>query len=89
MSGDATEAVCELFDRFDVDDPVAAYGLTGREAEVLILAAAGDSNAQIASTLSVRAETIKKHLDHVYAKLGVAGRGHAAAHAHALGFPGR
>lgn len=89
VSADATEAVRELFDRFDVDDAVAAYGLTGREAEVLLLAAAGDSNAEIASKLGVRAETIKKHLDHVYAKLRVAGRGHAAAHALALRFPGR
>ena len=89
MSGDATEAIRELFERFDVDDPVATYGLTGREAEVLILAAAGDSNAQIASKLGVRPETINKHLDHVYAKLGVAGRAHATAHAVALGYAGR
>jgi len=88
MSSDVTEVIRELFERFDIDDPVATYGLTGREAEVLILAAAGDSNAQIASKLGVRPDTINKHLDHVYAKLGVASRGHAAAHALALSLPG-
>jgi DNA-binding CsgD family transcriptional regulator len=87
MTSGTTGVIRELFERFDVDDPVAAYGLTGREAEVLILAAAGYSNRRIASKLGVRPETIKKHLDHVYAKLGVAGRGHAAAHTLALGFP--
>jgi DNA-binding CsgD family transcriptional regulator len=89
MSSGATDVIRELFDSFDVDDPVAVYGLTGREAEVLILAAAGDTNAQIASKLGVRPETVKKHLDHVYAKLRVAGRGRAAAHAFALGLPQR
>jgi DNA-binding CsgD family transcriptional regulator len=84
-SAGATEAIRELFGRFDVDDPVAVYGLTGREAEVLVLAAAGDTNAEIASRLGVRPETVKKHLDHVYAKVGVAGRGRAAAHALTLG----
>src|SRR5206468_3405756 len=57
-SADATEAIGELLGRFDVDDPVAVYGLTGREAEVMILAAAGDANAQIASKLGVRPETV-------------------------------
>jgi DNA-binding CsgD family transcriptional regulator len=81
----APEAIRELFARFDVTDPTAAYGLTGREAEVLILAAGGDSNAQIASRLGIRSETVKKHLDHVYAKVGISGRGRAAAHALSLG----
>jgi DNA-binding CsgD family transcriptional regulator len=87
MSSGAADVIRELFGRFDVDNPVELYGLTGREAEVLILAAAGDTNAQIASKLGVRSETIKKHLDHVYAKVGVGGRGRAAAHALALGLP--
>jgi DNA-binding CsgD family transcriptional regulator len=84
-SNGATETIRELFGRFDVDDPVTVYGLTGREAEVVILAAGGDTNAQIASRLGVRPETVKKHLDHIYAKVGVAGRGRAAARLLALG----
>jgi DNA-binding CsgD family transcriptional regulator len=81
----APDAIRALFERFDVDDPVALYRLTGREAEILILAAAGDTNAEIAARLDVRPETVKTHLDHVYAKVGAAGRGRAAAHALALG----
>jgi DNA-binding CsgD family transcriptional regulator len=85
ISSRATDVIRELFGRFDVDDPVTVYGLTGRELEVLVLAAAGDTNVQIASKLGVCPETVKKHLDHVYAKVRVAGRGRAAAHAFALG----
>jgi DNA-binding CsgD family transcriptional regulator len=89
VSSRAPDAVRELFGRFDVDDPVALYGLTARQAEVLILAATGDTNAEIAARLDVRPETVKKHLDHVYAKVGAAGRGRAAAHALALGLRDR
>ncbi len=85
----AGHALRELFERFDVQDPLTTYGLTAREAEVLILTAGGDTNAQIASTLGVRPETVKKHLDHVYAKTGFAGRGRATAHALALGLHDR
>jgi DNA-binding CsgD family transcriptional regulator len=85
VSSRAPDAIRALFERFDVDDPVGLYGLTGREAEVLILAAAGDTNAEIAARLDLRPETVKKHLDHIYAKVGAAGRGRAAAHALALG----
>jgi DNA-binding CsgD family transcriptional regulator len=83
----AAEVIRELFENFAIHDPIAVYRLTGRESEVLILAAAGETNAQIASRLGVRPETVKKHLDHVYAKVGVAGRGRAAAHAVALRLP--
>jgi DNA-binding CsgD family transcriptional regulator len=75
----ATDTIRELLARFDADAPLAPYDLTGRETEVLILAARGDTNQQIAQRLDIRPETVKKHLHHVYAKLGVAGRGRAAA----------
>lgn len=78
-SPDATETIRELLAPFDASAPLAPYNLTGRETEVLILAAGGDNNHQIAQRLDVRPETVKKHLHHVYAKLGVAGRGRAAA----------
>jgi DNA-binding CsgD family transcriptional regulator len=59
--------------------PLAAAGLTNRETNVLRLLAAGRSNAEIASELggaSVR--TVHKHLEHIYAKLGVHDRTAAA-----------
>ena len=53
--------------------------LTTRELEVLELVAAGLTNAGIAERLWISPGTVKKHLDNVYAKLGVANRTAAAA----------
>ena len=52
----------------------AELALTAREAEVLERVARGRSNAEIASELSIAAGTVKKHLDNVFAKLGVRNR---------------
>ena len=50
----------------------AAQGeLTAREREVLQWVAAGKTNAQIAEILSASPRTIGKHLENIYAKLGV------------------
>lgn len=54
-------------------------GLSRREAQVLSLAAEGRSNAEVAQRLSVGAGTVKRHLENVYAKLGVHSRTAAAA----------
>ena len=48
--------------------------LTDREAEILELVAAGLTNAGIAERLWISPGTVKKHLENVYAKLGVANR---------------
>ena len=53
--------------------------ITRREAQVLSCVAAGHQNAEIAELLSVSPATVRKHLEHAYAKLGVAGRGEAVA----------
>jgi DNA-binding CsgD family transcriptional regulator len=53
--------------------------LTTREAEVIELVAAGLTNAAIAERLWISPGTVKKHLDNVYAKLGVANRTAAVA----------
>jgi len=55
--------------------------LTAREAQVIELVAAGLTNAGIAERLWISPGTVKKHLDHVYAKLGVANRAAAVAQA--------
>ncbi len=54
-------------------------GLTPREAEVLWLLARGRSAAAIARELSISVGTAKKHLEHVYRKLGVSTATAAAA----------
>ncbi|NOV22494.1 LuxR family transcriptional regulator [Cupriavidus necator] len=53
--------------------------LSEREREILELLAQAMSNKKIARVLNVSAETVKWHLKNIYAKLGVAGRGGAAA----------
>ena len=59
--------------------------LTYREREVLALLAGGASNREIAATLNVTLATVKSHLVHVYAKLGVRTRYDALSRAVALG----
>jgi LuxR family maltose regulon positive regulatory protein len=58
--------------------------LTGRELEVLGLVAAGRPNREIADELVVTLETVKKHLSHVFDKLGAANRSEAVARARKL-----
>lgn len=59
--------------------------LTGREAEVLHLAAAGKTNDDIADELHLSTRTVERHLSNSYLKLGVSGRSaRAAAVAHIL-----
>lgn len=56
-----------------------AAGLTRREIEVLSEVEAGRTNREIAATLSLATGTVKKHLDNIYAKLGVTNRTAAVA----------
>lgn len=56
-----------------------AATLTGRELEVLGLVAEGLSNRQISRRLFLSETTIKTHLVHIYAKLGVDSRTAAVA----------
>jgi ATP/maltotriose-dependent transcriptional regulator MalT len=65
--------------------PAASLGLTRREAEVLALVAAGRTNRQIGGELFITEKTASIHVSRILAKLGVAGRGEAAAVAHRLG----
>lgn len=51
--------------------------LSRREAEVLTLAAAGNSNRQIAVRLGLSEDTIKGYMKVIYSKLGAADRTHA------------
>jgi DNA-binding NarL/FixJ family response regulator len=56
----------------------AGGALSARELEILLLAARGLSNRQIASSLHVAEATIKRHLANMYEKMGVGSRGEAS-----------
>lgn len=61
------------------DRALRGLGLTSREAEILALVAAGKTNADVSDALGVSLRTVEKHLEHVYAKLGVENRAAAVA----------
>ncbi|MEU2422661.1 AAA family ATPase [Streptomyces sp. NPDC007851] len=65
-------------------DPVERLGLTSRERDVLRLVSAGRTNRQIAEELFISPKTASVHVSNILGKLGVAGRGEAAAVAHRL-----
>ncbi|MFD8225707.1 AAA family ATPase [Streptomyces massasporeus] len=69
-------------------DPAEALGLTSRERDVLRLVAAGHTNRRIAQELFISPKTASVHVSNILGKLGVSGRGEAAAVAHRMGlFP--
>jgi DNA-binding CsgD family transcriptional regulator len=88
-SGLELEAARELFARLGAAPDLArlakapgrAHGLSERELEVLRLVAAGRSNREIASTLVISEHTVARHLQNMYAKLGVSSRAAATAFA--------
>ena len=62
-----------------LEEPPPDLGLTAREREVLTWVAHGKTNAEIARLLWLAPSTVAKHLEHVYAKLGVKTRTAAVA----------
>ena len=67
--------------RLPGDAAAGAHGLTGRELEVLRLVAAGLSNRAIAEELVISEHTVARHLQNIFAKLGVSSRTAATAFA--------
>ena len=86
------EYVAKLLAAFGDGHPLTAQvamplpePLSQREQEVLKLIAAGLTNREIAETLVVSPETVKKHTSAIYSKLGVSNRTEAANKARELG----
>jgi len=65
----------------DEDAPGDRHGLSPREVEVLRLVAAGRSNREIAAALTISEHTVARHLQNIFAKLGVSTRTAAGAFA--------
>lgn len=59
---------------FSSSAPLEELGLTPREAEVLLWIAQGKGNADIAALLGMAEQTVKKHVLHIFEKLGVENR---------------
>ena len=64
-------------------DRCRAHGLTARELQVLRLVAAGRSNRAVADELVISEHTVARHLQNIFAKLGVSSRTAASAFAYA------
>ncbi|MFI8203303.1 response regulator [Streptomyces sp. NPDC085937] len=57
----------------------SAYGLSGREAEIMDLIASGMNNQQIAATCFISEKTVKNHINRIFAKLHSTSRSEATA----------
>ena len=86
LEGDAAR---EIFERLGATPdlarfgaPVASdHGLSPRELEVLRLVAAGKTNREIASSLVISEHTVARHVQNIFAKLGLSSRAAATAFA--------
>jgi DNA-binding response OmpR family regulator len=56
-----------------------AFGLTPREADVLLWTSRGKSNKDMSEILNISARTVNKHLEQIFIKIGVENRASAAA----------
>jgi DNA-binding NarL/FixJ family response regulator len=76
------DAVAKTAGEFSPDftnhEPLCALGLTNREAEVLLWIAQGKSNGDIGGILGASEPRVKKHVSHIFEKLGVENRNAAA-----------
>ena len=64
----AEEAILSVFTALEL------LGLTQREAAILAGIIRGRSNQEIATDLQMNINTVRKHLEHIYQKLGVQSR---------------
>ena len=67
--------------RLDAAGAGPSHGLTPRQLEVLRLVARGRTNREIAAALTLSEHTVARHLQNLYASLGVSSRTAASAYA--------
>ncbi|MEE9346300.1 MAG: response regulator [Methylococcales bacterium] len=56
---------------WDLDSLKTSFGLTAREAEILMWISRGKTNKEVGMILNTSPRTVNKHLEHVFEKLGV------------------
>ena len=85
LEQDAARAIFERLgakpDLALLDAPPSSLGLSPRELEVLRLVAAGRTNRQIAASLVISQHTVARHVQNIFAKLGLSSRAAATAFA--------
>jgi DNA-binding CsgD family transcriptional regulator len=69
--------------------PAGVAALTARERDVMRCVEDGLSNTEIARKLWIQPTTVRKHLEHVFDKLGVRSRTAALSKLHGIGKPNR
>jgi DNA-binding CsgD family transcriptional regulator len=83
------EAARDIFERLGAKPDLVrlgaragdTHGLSRREVEVLRLVASGKSNREIASALVISEHTVARHVQNIFAKLGLSSRAGATAFA--------
>jgi HD-GYP domain-containing protein (c-di-GMP phosphodiesterase class II) len=88
LDGDAVVAVLAAAGHRAPPRRQGPRGLTPREVEVLSLVARGLVNKEIARELGVSPKTVSRHVEHVYAKIGVGTRAGATLFATQQGLVG-
>lgn len=71
-----------LLERRDGDDErllAGRFGLTSREAEVLLWISRGKQNREVSEILEISPRTVNKHLEQIFQKMGVENRASATA----------
>jgi DNA-binding CsgD family transcriptional regulator len=76
-AGPDLRRLCEL-----AGEPAGRGALSARELEVLGLVAEGKTSREIASSLTISQHTVRRHLENIFAKLGVNSRAAAIAYAY-------
>jgi HD-GYP domain-containing protein (c-di-GMP phosphodiesterase class II) len=88
LDGVAADAVLEAAGHRATPRRTGPQGLTPREVEVLALLARGLVNKEIGRRLGVSPKTVSRHVEHVYAKIGVGTRAAATLFATQRGLVG-
>jgi HD-GYP domain-containing protein (c-di-GMP phosphodiesterase class II) len=78
LDGDAVQAVLAAAGHRVARRREWPAGLTAREVEVLVLAAQGLSNKDIADRLVISPKTVGNHIQHIYIKVGCSSRAEAS-----------
>lgn len=76
--GETVVRVRDFAPEDEIQRLAGTFGLTRREAEVLLWLSRGKTNRDIADILSLSARTVNKHLEQVFHKMGVDNRTSAA-----------